>query len=190
MTDTNHRGTPRAIKILAAIGLAFGAYQLVTALVRFYVDGRIEKNVGTRVVDFSVPDRSGRIWRASELHGKWAVLHFFRSQCEVCVAERTAVLDFEKSIDPAKVTLLGVLLDKVQGFPEEMTAKTLARLDYHHPVLVADQAFADAFHGAGWSHVTPVTYVIDPSGTIAHSLRGKQSLATLLATLPPDARAR
>ena len=64
---------------------------------------------------------------------------------------------------------------------------TLARMGYTHPILVADHAFADAFHGAGWSHVTPVTYVLDGQGRISASLRGHQELEALLAALPADA---
>ena len=54
-------------------------------------------------------------------------------------------------------------------------------------MLVADASFVDAFHGAGWSHVTPVTYVVDPNGRITHSLRGRQDLPALIAALPDGA---
>ena len=46
------------------------------------------------------------------------------------------------------------------------------------------EAFLDAFHGAGWSHVTPITYVADGSGAIVAALRGHQTLDALLTALP------
>ena len=75
----------------------------------------------------------------------------------------------------------------MQGFDEATTEATLARMGYTHPILVADAAFADAFHGAGWTHVTPVTYVLDEEGRISASLRGHQELEALLAALPAGA---
>lgn len=182
------RPVPPVVKLLVAIGLTFGVYQLVMFGVRRFVDHKIESAVGGELIDFDVVDLAGKPWRSKELRGRWIVLHFFRSQCHSCLAERGAVKAFEGKIDPTKVTLLGVLLDRVQGYPEEMTRKTLEIVDYHHPILVANAAFVDAFHGAGWAHVTPVTYFIDPSGRIAHSLRGAQTLDSLLAPLPGDAR--
>lgn len=180
------RPVPGVVKLLVGVGLAFGLYQAVMFGVRQYVDSRIEKSVGTTVPDFAVVDLDGKTWRASELRGSWLVLHFFRSQCSQCVAERGAIKEFEQRIDPLRVRLLGVLMDRVEGYPEATTRATLALLDYHHPVLAADTGFADAFHGAGWAHVTPVTYVIDPAGRIVQSLRGRQDVGTLLGTLPPD----
>ena len=74
--------------------------------------------------------------------------------------------------------MFSVLLDKVQGYEESVTENTLARMNLNHPVLVADASFMDAFHTAGWSHVTPVTYIADADGTIRHTLRGSRSTET------------
>ena len=52
-------------------------------------------------------------------------------------------------------------------------------MNYDHPILMADKAFVDAFHGAGWAHVTPVSYIVDANGEIVDTLRGHQDLETL-----------
>jgi peroxiredoxin len=72
-----------------------------------------------------------------------------------------------------------VMTDRVAGYPPEMTKRTLERFAYEHPILMADARFLDAFHGAGWAHVTPITYIIDARGRITHALRGHQTLETL-----------
>ena len=46
---------------------------------------------------------------------------------------------------------------------------------------MADEAFVNAFHGVRWSHVTPVTYIVDGTGRIVRSLRGHQDLVALRA---------
>ena len=61
------------------------------------------------------------------------------------------------------------------------TERTLATFAYDHPILVADKEFVDAFHGSGWSHVTPVTYIVDAKARIVKALRGHQTLETLRA---------
>lgn len=178
---------PSAVRLIAAVGLAWGLFQGGTALVRAYVDSRIEGRVGEASIEFEVQDTQGRTWRLADLRGRTVVLNFFRSRCVGCLAERDAIRALAERIDPERAVLLGVLVDRVQGFDEATTEATLARMGYTHPILVADHAFADAFHGAGWSHVTPVTYVLDEEGRITASLRGHQELETLVAALPAGA---
>lgn len=172
------RRVPRGVVLLATVGLLWGGWQGVKALVRAWVDTEIEGAVG-RAVAFELPDLDGRVWRSAELRGRRVVLNFFRSQCVGCVAERDAVKALAGEVDPERVVVLGVLLDRVQGYTEEQSARTLEVMGYEHPVLVADAAFVDAFHGAGWAHVTPVTYVLGPEGAVETSLRGHQTLAVL-----------
>ncbi len=178
---------PSSVRWLAAVGILWAVVQGGLALVRLYVDSRIEGRVGEPSVDFVVDDTEGRTWRLADLRGRTVVLNFFRSRCVGCLAERDAVRALADRIDPQRAILLGVLVDRVQGFDAATTEATLARMGYTHPILVADHAFADAFHGAGWSHVTPVTYVLDGQGRITASLRGHQELDALLAALPADA---
>ena len=173
-----------AIWLPVALLLLFGAYQTVMYVVRRQVDGRIAAVVGKPLFDFELTDRDGRVFRSRELRGKVVVLNFFRSKCAGCVAERDAVRALVDRVDPAEVRVLGVMMDAVQGFTTEVTEKTLRAFDYRHPVLMADAAFMDAFHGSGWSHVTPVTYIVDREGVVRASLRGHQELATFLEALP------
>lgn len=175
---------PGAVWALAAIGLLWGGWQLVAWGVRTYVNSRIEQNVGHHVVDFELPDLDGHVWRASDLTGKTVILHFFRSKCVSCFAEAPTIRELEQRIDPEHGVLLGVLLDAVQGYSESTTQETLQKLGYTHPILVADEAFVDAFHGAGWAHVTPVTYIIGPNGEILHALRGRQDFDAIARVLP------
>ncbi len=169
---------PRGVVLLATVGLLWGGWQGVKALIRAWVDTEIEGTVG-RAVEFELPDLDGRVWRSAELRGRRLVLNFFRSQCVGCVAERDAVKALAAEVDPERVVVLGVLLDRVQGYTEEQSARTLEVMGYEHPVLIADTSFVDSFHGAGWAHVTPVTYVLGSDGTVETSLRGHQTLEAL-----------
>ena len=109
------------------------------------------------------------------------MLNFFRSRCVSCVKERAAIRAMAEEGRATGLQVLSVMLDEVEGYPADVTSQTLARFAYQHPVLMADEDFVGAFHGAGWAHVTPVTYVLDAKGVVTASLRGHQSLETLRA---------
>ncbi len=173
----------RGLILIVALVCAYPAYSGVMLLVRKYVDHRIEAVVGHQL-EFVLRDRDGVELRAVDLRGRVVVLNFFRSNCVGCRAERDAIQTLAQRVDPAQGIVLSVMMDEVEGYSTEVTARTLQSFGYEHPVLMADAALVDAFHGAGWAHVTPVTYVADRKGLVQRSLRGHQSLDALLAALP------
>ncbi len=173
-------GLPRFAKIGIAIALLVLLYYGVTGGIRAYVDGQIQKSEGKPMPTLALTDLTGKPWSNADLFGKTTVLNFFRSKCPSCLKERDVIAQLAKEADPAKLQVLGVMTDRVvSGISENLTRKTLARMAYEHPILMADQALVDAFHGAGWAHVTPVTYIIDAKGVIVQALRGHQTLKTL-----------
>ncbi len=183
--EQSSRSIPRAIKGLLLVLLLFVAYQATMMLIRDHVDSLIEDSKGKSLPAFELPEVSGAAFSSASLKGKTAVLNFFRSQCSGCRAEEPVLKALYQRIDPQKVLLLGVMMDGVDDyFPPEVTAATLREFAYEHPVLMADQEFVDAFHGAGWKNVTPITYIADGEGRITHALRGHQQLQTFLEALP------
>lgn len=173
----------RAVFLLAAAALLLIAYQSVLALVRSHVDDRIEENHGATLPPFTLTDTSGRTWSNDDVEGKALVLNFTRSHCRNCVKEKPAIRAFADELDPNTVQLLSVMTDRVEGFSPKDTEATLAKAAFTHPVVMADAAFVDALHGAGWAHVTPITYFVSPAGRIVSSLRGAQTLESLHAAL-------
>ncbi len=169
-----------AVAVLLVVPLYFG----VMSLIREHVNSEIQASVGKPVIEFELADQSGGVVRAADLRGKTVILNFFRSKCVNCLVEAPVIKVLARRLIPDKAVLLGVMMDEVQGFSKADTEATLKRLGYTHPVLMADPAFVDAFHGAGWANVTPVTYVVGPEGTIVRAFRGHQSIDDLLNALP------
>lgn len=130
---------------------------------------------------FSLQDRTGRHWTQQDLRGKVTILNFFRSRCAGCLKECEAIRAIAAEGEVTGVQVLSVMLDDVEGYPAEVTSRTLETFAYRHPVLMANADFVEAFHGVGWSHVTPITYVIDAKGVVTKSLRGHQPVETLRA---------
>ena len=168
---------------ILAVAVLIGAYTGIMHVVRQHVTGLIKANEQKPLPDFVLTDEDGKRWTRESLLGKTVVLNFFRSRCVNCVLERDAIHQLAKEADKDKILVLGVMMDRVQGYPAAVTRETLARLGYQHPILMADEGFVDAFHTVGWSHVTPVTYVANPKGVIVKALRGHQDLETLRAAI-------
>lgn len=164
---------PAVVVVIAA------AYPVGKWGVRAWVDRKIERNVGHQLPSFTLTSTDGRTFRSDELRGKVAVLHFLRSFCGSCEREKPAVRALASKLDPNDVVLWSIMTDRLQGYAEADTQATLARSKFEHPVLMADKAFADAFHGAEWSHVTPIWYVVSRDGEIVATLRGTQELAAV-----------
>jgi len=174
----------RRVYFFAAVVGLFVLYQGVMWGVRGYTTGLIQDAVGRQLPAFTLRDLSGREVTAASLRGKTVVLNFFRSRCHNCFEERDGIRRLARELDPERVALLGVMVDRVQGFPPDVTARTLKAFGYEHPVLMADDAFVDAFHGVGWSQITPVTYVADAKGVITGAFRHPYRLEDLRASLP------
>jgi peroxiredoxin len=169
------RGKTVVVAFAVLVVLYFG----ITNGIRWYVSSQIHKSEGVPMPEFELKDLKGQTWTTANLRGKTTVLNFFRSRCPNCLKERDVIRQLHRDGDPSKVQIIGVMTDKVVGYEADVTERTLERFDYQHPILMADRQFIDAFHGAGWAHVTPITYVVDAQGRITHALRGHQTLDTL-----------
>jgi peroxiredoxin len=158
--------------------LLVASYFVVTGWVSGHVDSLIQQAVAKPLPRFSIADRAGKTWTNGALLGKRAVLHFFRSRCHACDAEAPAMRELETNL-PADVVLLHVMTDAVLRFPAAESEATIAAKGFVRPVVMADAAFADAFHKSSWSQVTPITYVVDATGVVRYGLRGAQTRAAI-----------
>ena len=187
---TPDRRGRRTLWFLSIAALLVVAVFVAPAAVRAWVSSEIEANVDQPLPAFRVADRSGVEWSPDALRGKVAVLHFFRSRCGSCSVQAPQIRELQAAADPEQVVFLGVMTDALQSFySEDEAQETLARYGFRHPVLMADAAFADAFHGTMWSHVTPVTYVADGTGRIRFAFRGLEGadeLGPAIESLRPD----
>ncbi len=146
-------------------------------------DSAIEANVDKPLPTFTLKDRSGAAFRSADFKGRRLVLHFFRSHCPSCDEEAPAIRKLEAALDDRRTALVGILVDELQGFDAKTTDATLQRMNFSHPILVADESIADAFHGLGWTHVTPITYIVNSAGMVVKALRGPHTFEELTAAL-------
>ena len=146
---------------------------------RNYTTSLVKATQNSPLPEFELLDRQSRKVRKSDLLGKSVILHFFRSKCVGCVGEKGEIRRLEAELDPEKVVLLSVMMDEVVGYSADVTEKTLSEFAFRHPVVMADEAFVEAFHGIGWAHITPIVYIADAKGVIKTSFRHPYSISDL-----------
>lgn len=168
------------VLVVCAVG-----YAVVRLGIRKVVDREIEKNVGHVIPDFDLPTIDGQRVKRSDFAGKVMILHFSRSKCSSCEIEKPEIQKFEKTLDASQVALITINTDRIMGFSEADSQKTISRSGFTHPIVFADQAFLDSFHGATWANVTPITYLVDRENRIVTTLRGAQMAVDLTAALEP-----
>jgi peroxiredoxin len=171
----------RSLILLPLVLIA--SYFIGRSVVRIHVDAVIHGREGEPLPDFELEDRDGRRWSRERLLGRPTVVHFFRSYCPSCDAEADDFRRFEESEPKGRTNIVHVMTDEVLGFAPDATAAAIARKRFQRPILMADEAFVDAFHTVSWSNVTPVTYIVDAEGQIRVALRGKQTLDALREAL-------
>ncbi len=169
--------------VLVVVGGLVTVYEGTMFGLRWYTNARIQDSIG-KPITFDLETTDGGRLDLSTLRGKTVVLNFFRSRCPTCEREKPAIRAFAAEVDPAKVAVVGVFVDRLQGYPATESATTLERAAFRHPVVWADAALAERFHGAGWTNITPVTYVLDGNGNVVRALRGAQTIESLRSALP------
>ena len=168
----------RSIFALLVPLLLVAAYFGISGYIRAHVNEQIQNVVNRPLPNFQLVDQAGKAWSKQDLQGKRVVLHFFRSHCHACDVEAPVIRELEREKSENTVWL-HVMTDVVMDCDAATTAATIARKNFSQPILMADEAFMDLFHKAQWSQVTPITYVVDPSGTVRYALRGMQTKAEI-----------
>ena len=176
MYKRNSVGSRRRTSVVILLPVILvGAWFGGKAIVRAHVDNIIQASAGKQLPAFELKDQAGELWSPEKLRGKPLLLHFFRSRCHSCDEEAPEYRLLEEQLPPEKATILHVMTDAVLGYPEAETLATIEGKRFQRPVLVADQAFVDAFHTVQWSQVSPVTYLVGADGVVHGALRGKQA---------------
>ncbi len=127
--------------------------------------------IGTKAIDFTQPDTTGKPVTLSSFHGKYVLVDFWASWCGPCRAENPNVVQNFNQFKGKNFTVLGVSLDKPGAKDNWLNAIHHDNLTWTH---VSDLQF--------WNNAAaqlykvqsiPFNMLIDPTGKIiAKNLRG------------------
>jgi peroxiredoxin len=120
-----------------------------------------------RVIDFTLPDTTGREVRLSDYHGQVVVLNFWATWCAACLEEIPSLKKFSQSYSAKGVTVIGISIDrKIETLRSFLKKHPLPYQVLHDP---EGQVFVDLLTVQG----LPATFIIDQEGEIREVLLGK-----------------
>lgn len=131
--------------------------------------------VGEPRPDIHLPDASGSPRRLSEWDGRVLVVNFWATWCPPCREEMPVLVSAARDYEAEGVSVIGVAFDqaaKVKAF--------MLEFDVVFPVLVEEGVGAALSAAYGNPQgLLPYTVVIDRTGTIRHTHRGRVDRQTL-----------
>lgn len=148
----------------AAIGV------LLAALVFVIYDSMREKvvGVGDTAPSFSITTDNGRTVSAANFGGKLLVLNFWATWCPPCVQEMPSLDQFQKTLAPSGVVVLGISVDKNEQLYRSFLSK--ARVSF---LTARDpEAKINADYG---TFKYPETYIIDANGKVLRKYIGPEN---------------
>jgi cytochrome c biogenesis protein CcmG/thiol:disulfide interchange protein DsbE len=145
-----------------------GAIALSVAAVVWAAAGAFEEKIvvaGDTAPDFTITTDAGRTLTRSDFGGKLLVLNFWATWCTPCLQEMPSLDQFQKTLAPEGVVVLGVSVDK--------NAQTYQ--NFLGRVQVAFQTARDpeAKISAGYGTFKyPETYIINREGKVVEKIIG------------------
>ncbi len=120
-----------------------------------------------RVIDFTLPDTTGRVVRLSDYQGQVVVLNFWATWCAACLEEIPSLKKFSQSYSSRGVRVIGISIDrKIETLRSFLKKQPLPYKVLHDP---EGKVFVDLLTVQG----LPATFIIDQDGEIREVLLGK-----------------
>lgn len=112
-------------------------------------------------VDFSLPDRTGKIHTLSDYRGKWVLVNYWATWCPPCRKEMPELEAFAIARD-GQAVVLGVNMEDVD---DESLREFVEAFDISFPILLAGSR-PDDDQTVGPIPGLPTSYLISPEGKV------------------------
>lgn len=134
-------------------------------------DGYVKRFVGKPAPPFALKDLNGRAVHLSDYHGKVVLLNFWYSACFPCRAETPDLITLYRAHQSQGLAVVGINTDAlIMASDQGRTLRSfMDAFKIPYPVLVADRK---VFEDYGRTPIAPITFLVDPRGTIARVFWG------------------
>jgi peroxiredoxin Q/BCP len=128
---------------------------------------------GEPAPDFALPDQDGEIVKLSALRGSPVVVYFYpKADTPGCTTQACGVRDHSADYARAQAAVLGISPDpvaKVKRFHEKFDLNFPLLADQDHAVCERYGVWVQkSMYGRTYWGAQRATFVIDPTGTVAH----------------------
>ena len=149
-------------------------------------------DAGQPAPSFSAQADDGRVVTLESLRGRSVVLYFYpKDDTPGCTTEACELRDAFPRFDGAEATIIGVSPDSVashQKFKAKFSLPFTLLADTGHAIAEAYEVWKEkSMYGRTYMGVERTTFLIDPSGTIAHvwrKVKPEGHAAAVAAVLP------
>jgi thiol-disulfide isomerase/thioredoxin len=130
-------------------------------------------------VGFSSTDKphlstlDGKILYGEDLRGRWLIIHYWASWCDICMSEMPKIEKFYQSLSAKNVRFFMVNFDHLSAAKQK---KLLLGMGVHAPSLQGNPAKLFGIHSV---NALPMTIMVDPEGQVRSVLYGPQSEKSL-----------
>ncbi|RXZ84858.1 thiol-disulfide oxidoreductase ResA [Paenibacillaceae bacterium] len=137
---------------------------IVYAVMQTVNDKEVKAEIGKRAPDFTLTNLQGEQVQLKDLRGKGVLLNFWASWCGPCVKEMPLLNDAYTQVPGVEIIAInmGEKPDKARQFAESLHLK--------FPVLLDEQSDVSGQYRVSG---LPVTYLVDPSGTVIEKYVGE-----------------
>ena len=113
-----------------------------------------------RAVDYALPDLDGQQQSLDQFHGKWVIVNYWATWCELCKTELPHLTSLHESNRDGDVVVVGINFESinVESLKAFVTENAIP-----YPVLRSEPLPKTPL---GLVPALPTTYIIDPDGNI------------------------
>jgi thiol-disulfide isomerase/thioredoxin len=132
-----------------------------------------------KVVEFSLPDTTGKTHAISEWQNKLRVINFWATWCPPCRDELPTLIELQKQYANKNVQLLGIAIDETEPVKQFLTP-----LGVNYPMLIAEQSGIDLAYNLGnFVGAIPYTIIVNRDNTVVFKHSGEISKEKLQAAI-------
>ncbi len=116
--------------------------------------------VQARAVDYELPDLDDQQQSLDQYHGKWVIVNYWATWCELCKIELPHLVALHESNKDADIVVVGINFESIDT---KSLKAFVAENAIPYPVLRSEPIRTTPL---GLVPALPTTYIIDPNGEI------------------------
>ncbi|MCK5828678.1 MAG: TlpA family protein disulfide reductase [Methylococcales bacterium] len=135
----------------------------------------------TPLIDFSLPDLTGKQRNITEWQGKIRIINFWATWCPPCLKEIPEFIKLQNEFKSNNIQFIGIAIEDSQSVKEYLDT-----ININYPILVGgDEAIALSHQLGNIVNAVPFTVFVNPRGQVIHRQPGEIDRDNLIKIITP-----